>query len=177
MLVVVLGTQCTLHFGKSAIIDLFTNDPSVKELAMSTFWVMAVVTFFDTIQGVAQGVIRALALQKLASYIALAAYYIFTIPLAFILCFAGSMNVAGLWVGIGVGCVIQAYFYIHLCTFTAEWDQIADEAFKRIKAEGQNSFENSFHSYHSIEKQKTFKDEEELLDGNTPEKTEIKVSV
>ena len=115
--------------------------------------------------------IRALALQKLASYIALAAYYIFTIPLAFILCFVGSMNVAGLWTGIGVGCVIQAYFYIHLCTFTAEWDQIADEAYKRIQAEGQNSFENS---YMSIEKQKTVNNDEEELDGNTPEKYEVK---
>ena len=83
------------------------------------------------------------------------------------------MNVSGLWIGIGVGCVIQAYFYIHLCTFTAEWDQIADEAYKRIKEEGQNSFENSFQSYHSIEKQKTGKDEEMELDGSTPEKTEI----
>ena len=53
MMVVAIGTQCTLQFGKSAIIDLFTNDPSVKALAMSTFWAMAVVTFFDTIQGVA----------------------------------------------------------------------------------------------------------------------------
>jgi len=116
-------------------------------------------------------VIRALALQKLASYIALAAYYIFTIPLAFILCFVGSMNVAGLWTGIGVGCVIQAYFYIHLCTFTADWEQIADEAFKRIQAEGMNSFENS---YMSIEKHKSVNDDEEELDGNTPEKYEVK---
>ena len=81
------------------------------------------------------------------------------------------MNVAGLWTGIGVGCVIQAYFYIHLCTFTAEWDQIADEAFKRIQAEGMNSFENS---YMSIEKQKTVNNDEEELDGNTPEKYEVK---
>lgn len=146
MIFVILGTQSTLHFGKSAIIDVFTNDPEVKALAMSTFWIMAVVTFFDTIQGLAQGVIRALALQKQASYIALAAYYLVTIPLACLLCFVGNMNVGGLWTGVGVGCFLQAYFYIHLCKYTADWDKIADEAYKRVQSEALNSFENSFAS-------------------------------
>ena len=99
---------------------------------MSTFWVMAVVTFFDTIQGLTQGVIRALALQKQASYIALAAYYIVTIPLACLLCFVGSMNCGGLWVAVGAGCALQAFFYIYLFWYMADWDQISDEAFKRV---------------------------------------------
>ena len=77
------------------------------------------------------------------------------------------MNVAGLWIGIGVGCVLQAYFYIHLCHFTADWDQIADEAYKRIQEEGLNSFENSFTS---IEKKQLGKvDEVELECGGSPE--------
>ena len=170
MMVVAIGTQCTLQFGKSAIIDLFTNDPSVKALAMSTFWAMAVVTFFDTIQGVAQGVIRALALQKLASYIALTPYYIISIPIAMILCFVGGMNVAGLWAGVGVGIVFQAYFYCHLCLITADWDEIADNAYNRIQEEKLNSFENSFTS---IEKKQMGKVEEQDLEPGTPE---IKVS-
>ena len=119
---------------------------------MSTFWVMAVVTIFDTIQGLSQGVIRALALQKQASYIALAAYYIVTIPLACILVFVAKMNVAGLWAGIGAGCFLQAFFYIYLCWYISDWDQIADEAYKRVQAEGLQSIDNSFISFGSIDK-------------------------
>lgn len=106
MLVVILCAQCALHFGKTAIIGVFTNDSGVQALAASTFWVMAIVTIVDTFQGGAQGVIRALGLQKQASYIALAAYYIVTIPLACLLCFVGSMNVAGLWIGVLAGCFL-----------------------------------------------------------------------
>ena len=64
MLVVILCAQCALHLGKTAIIGVFTNDSGVKALAASTFWVMAIVTIVDTFQGGAQGVIRALGLQK-----------------------------------------------------------------------------------------------------------------
>ena len=49
MLAVIFCAQCTLNFGKEPIIGIFTNDSKVHALAMSTFWVMAVVTFFDTI--------------------------------------------------------------------------------------------------------------------------------
>ena len=62
MLVVILCSQCALHFGKEAIIGVFTNDSGVKALAASTFWVAAIVTIIDTTQGSAQGVIRALGL-------------------------------------------------------------------------------------------------------------------
>ena len=50
---------------------------------------------------------------------------------------------SGLWFGVGAGCILQAFFYIRLCLYVADWNQIADEAYKRVQEEGKTSFENS----------------------------------
>ena len=57
----------------------------------------------DCIQGSLAGAVRALDVQKQAGYIALAAYYLVAVPLAFLFVFGLDMNVAGLWIAIAIG--------------------------------------------------------------------------
>jgi len=61
-----------------------------------------------------QGVIRALDVQKKASYIALAAFYLVSIPLACLLVFHFEMGVKGLWVAMAAGITLQGIFYTRL---------------------------------------------------------------
>ena len=85
----------------------------------------------DCSQGVLQGVIRALNVQKQASYAAIAAYYLLSVPLACLLVFKVGMDVRGLWIGMSLGTLVQAAFYARLVLFT-DWQQVADEAKERI---------------------------------------------
>ena len=68
-----------------------------------------------------QGVIRALDVQKTASYIALASFYLASIPLACILVFKCGMGVEGLWIGMASGILFQAIFYTRLVVYGTDW--------------------------------------------------------
>ena len=52
--------------------------------------------FADGMQGYLQGLIRAMGLQKIASYIALATNWLIAMPLAAIFCFVCDIGVSGL---------------------------------------------------------------------------------
>ena len=95
-----------------------------------------------------QGVIRALNAQQKASYIALGAFYLVSIPLACVLVFVSGMGVAGLWWAMAAGITIQAVFYTRLVIYDTDWFAVADEAEKRIANEKANMqlSDNSFAS-------------------------------
>ena len=62
----------------------------------------------------AQGVIRALGLQKLGSLIALACAYLVQIPSAILFAFYFDMGVAGLFWACGLGMACQVFMFFTL---------------------------------------------------------------
>ena len=86
------------------------------------------------IQGSLQGVIRALGIQRVASYYSLASYYLLGIPLALALAFMGNMGVIGLWAGIGVALSLIAIIFTLLVVKT-DWYKVAEEAERRVLEE------------------------------------------
>ena len=90
-------------------------------------------------------------MQKRASYIALATFYFVAIPLACLLVFQTGMGVMGLWIGMAVGITLQATFYTKLVLQT-NWQDVADEAERKLLASNQaelDLLQDSFHSIHS----------------------------
>ena len=126
-----------INLGRKPIVRLFTTDAAVEELTNSCMLIIALVFIPDMVQGSMQGVIRALDVQKSASYIALAAFYLVTIPLAFVLVFVGEMGISGLWTGLLVGLVIEGTFYTRLVLKT-DWQDEANAAEKRIQTHQAN---------------------------------------
>lgn len=71
---------------------------------------------FRGMQGFLQGPIRAMGLQKIASYIAIGSFYILGIPIACLLACWKDYGVIGLEFGFGVALVMQATCYaVILC--------------------------------------------------------------
>ena len=129
--------QLLVYTFKEQICRVFTTDDNVYELAISTTIIVVLMFTPDMIQGSIQGVIRALDVQKTASYIALAAYYLVSLPLACFLVFYQGFGVAGLWIAMAVGVTLQAIFYTRLVLKT-DWQQVADNAEERIAGEQAN---------------------------------------
>ncbi len=98
----------------------FTSDIDVFETTDKTVFIIVLAFIPDMIQGSIQGVIRALDAQRKASYIALAAYYLVSIPIACVLVFAMDMGVEGLWVAMALGISLQACLYVRLVIVT-DW--------------------------------------------------------
>jgi multidrug resistance protein, MATE family len=93
-------------------------------------------------------VIRALNLQQKASYIALAAYYLVSIPVACVLVFWVGMGVEGLWIAMAFGMSLQATFYTRLVIVT-DWQQVAKEAEERMNELQANIMQDSIGSLHN----------------------------
>ena len=79
--------QVSFYLGMEGIVAMFTTDPAVAELTQSCMVLILLLFVPDFIQGSMQGVIRALNVQAKASFIALACFYLVSIPLAYVLVF------------------------------------------------------------------------------------------
>ena len=72
--------------------------------------------------------IRALNVQKKASWIAIGAYYGISLPVACTLVFSKiGMDVKGLWLAMALGTTAQAVFYVRLVLVT-DWYAVAEQA-------------------------------------------------
>lgn len=122
-----IAIAVTVFLGRFSIIGLFTADHSVAEIAFRNFYLLSIIFIPDMIQGAIQGVIRALDIQRTASLIALASFYLVTIPVAFVLVFVWGFNLSGLLIGYLVGVSFLTFFYIRL-VITTSWVDVANAA-------------------------------------------------
>ena len=131
-LVMLLVVQMLFYFFREPIIRSFTTDLAVEQLAHECFFIVVLAFIPDMVQGSLQGVIRALGIQQKASYIALACFYLVSIPVACTLVFVCDLGVSGLWIGIGLGIFLIAVFYTRLVIYGTNWQEVALEAAKRM---------------------------------------------
>jgi MATE family multidrug resistance protein len=89
-----------------ALIGAFTRDQSVLAIGVSLLMVAAIFQLFDGLQGVATGVLRGLGDTRSPVFWNLAGHWCIGLPLGYTLCFAGGMDVIGLWWGLSTGLII-----------------------------------------------------------------------
>ena len=83
--VVVITLSAVTLFGRKQIVAMFTMEPRVQEMGEGLFILVAIMKFVDYYQTYLQGPIRAMGLQKMASYYAIACYWVIAVPLSAIL--------------------------------------------------------------------------------------------
>ena len=106
----------------------------MKAICMRVFAILACKVAFDGMQGYLQGPIRAMGLQRIASYFSLGSYYLIGIPSACMLSFWADLGVLGLQTGIFIAAVVLVTAFVCILK-TKNWQDVADEAIERIKAE------------------------------------------
>ena len=94
----------------------------------------------DFFQAVLCGAIKALGQQKAAAYINMVTYYVFAIPIAYILAFDKTPWVKGrgqkgLWTGCIVGMIHQGIMYLLLLSVKVNWHEECENASNRRKLE------------------------------------------
>jgi Na+-driven multidrug efflux pump len=126
-LMMTIAISVTVYIRRESIIDLFTADPEVATIANRNCYLITIIFIPDMVQGAIQGVIRALDIQKTASCIALASFYLVSIPVAFVLVFVWGLGLSGLLIGYLVGVTFLTFSYIRLVT-TTSWVDVANSA-------------------------------------------------
>lgn len=84
-------------------------DPPVVHLATAMFIVVALIQVADGIQATALGALRGLSDFVWPTAFTLVCYWIFALPLAYILGFVFDFGPLGVWVGYGLGIVVAAF--------------------------------------------------------------------
>ena len=86
---------------------LFTQETEVIEIAAT---LLIITTFFqisDGVQVVAQGALRGLSDTRMPTLITFVAYWIITLPLAYILAFKLDWGVVGIWIALAIGLTLS----------------------------------------------------------------------
>jgi len=82
------------------ILRFYTQDLNVLHIGISLLAIAAVFQLFDGIQAVATGALRGLGNTRLPALVNFVGYWIFGLPIGYVLCFHYGYGVRGLWWGL-----------------------------------------------------------------------------
>ena len=100
-----------------ALIRLFTTDAGVVAIGTRLLMIAAGFQLFDGIQVVATGVLRGAGDTRTPVVTNGVGYWVFGIPVGYILCFRLGWGVSGLWLGLTVGLVLVAVLLTIVWTY------------------------------------------------------------
>jgi MATE family multidrug resistance protein len=96
--------------GKTVLPGFFINDVSVVRVASILIVIAAFFQLSDGIQAVSLGLLRGIEDVKIPTYITLGVYWLFALPLSYVLGFVFGYNVYGVWMGLLAGLTCSALF-------------------------------------------------------------------
>ncbi len=97
-----------IFFFRNQLAGFYTDDPAVLELAAKMLIVVVVFQLSDGLQNVALGALRGLTDVKVPTFITFAAYWMLTLPLAFLASRAPEWGAMGIWYALAFGLTISS---------------------------------------------------------------------
>ncbi|XP_020578569.1 protein DETOXIFICATION 35-like [Phalaenopsis equestris] len=114
---------------------IFTSDEELQRAVSKIAHLLALTMVLNSIQPVISGVAVGGGWQALVAYINLACYYVFGLPLGFLLGYALQWGVQGIWVGMLLGTALQTFILCYVLWKT-NWNDEAAQACERVKLWG-----------------------------------------
>jgi multidrug resistance protein, MATE family len=111
--VLIMLTFATVFaLGGTALARGFTPDPAVVGLAAQLLVVAAIFQLFDGGQVVAAGALRGLTDVKVPTVITFIAYWVISLPVAYLLAFHTPLGPIGIWTGLAIGLACAAVLLV-----------------------------------------------------------------
>lgn len=98
---------------KDQLAGFYSGDPEVLALAGKMLIVVVIFQLSDGIQAVGLGALRGFTDVKIPTYITFAAYWLFTLPLAFFLSQYTSLGAMGIWYALAAGLTVSAILLVY----------------------------------------------------------------
>ena len=105
---IMLGFAAVFLVFYETLPTFFNKHKEVIEVSSGLLLVAALFQFFDGIQVTGLGVLRGLSDVKMPTVIALTAYWVIALPLAYFLGFPQKLGIYGIWFGLTAGLVFSA---------------------------------------------------------------------
>lgn len=114
---------------------IFTNSKDLQRAVSRLAYLLAITMVLNSVQPVISGVAVGGGWQALVAYINLGCYYIFGLPLGFLLGYKLKMGVEGIWSGMLCGTALQTVILL-LIIWRTNWSQEAEQASERVRMWG-----------------------------------------
>ncbi len=88
--------------------ETMSDDPAVIDLAVTLFFIVALLQVADGVQGTALGALRGMSDMNLPTIITLTAYWPLALPASYALGFLFDLGAVGVWIGYTLGLVVAA---------------------------------------------------------------------
>lgn len=95
------------------ILRVYTTDEGVLSIGSKLLGIAAIFQLFDAIQTVATGALRGLGNTRTPMLMNLAGYWVFGLPLGYVLCFRNGYGIYGLWIGLSLALIAIAMYLLY----------------------------------------------------------------
>ena len=102
---------------------------------------LVAMTIGDYIQGIAQGTIRAMGIQKYATIICIFGYWAISFPLTYLFAFVLDFGIKGIWGGFPIALFFVSAAFLYLI-YSADFDEISKKISIRIHQESNGKYNN-----------------------------------
>jgi len=111
------GSAMAVWFIPRPILRIYTKDGGVLGSAVGLLAIAALFQLFDGVQTVATGALRGIGETRVPMLVNLGGYWMFGLPVGYLLCFHAGRGVAGLWWGLTLALVAIALVLLY------SWDR------------------------------------------------------
>jgi MATE family multidrug resistance protein len=108
------------------ILAIYTTDETVLAMGTGLLAWAALFQLFDGIQTVATGALRGLGSTRITMLVNLGGYWLFGLPIGYVLCFDYRKGVYGLWCGLTLALIVIAVILLY------SWEKYSREIHKRV---------------------------------------------
>ena len=95
------------------LLRVYTDDGEVLRIGGHLLALAALFQLFDGIQTVATGALRGLGNTRTPMLMNLAGYWVFGLPLGYVLCFSRGYGIYGLWIGLSLALIVIAMYLLY----------------------------------------------------------------
>ncbi|KAL8114147.1 hypothetical protein AgCh_021133 [Apium graveolens] len=114
---------------------IFTDSTELQQAVARLAYLLAITMVLNSVQTVISGVAVGGGWQGLVAYINLGCYYIFGLPLGFLLGYKAHLGVQGIWMGMISGTSLQTVILL-IIIWKTNWDTEVEEASQRMRKWG-----------------------------------------
>ncbi|KAF8413200.1 hypothetical protein HHK36_001176 [Tetracentron sinense] len=125
---------------KDSFAVIFTSSKELQRAVSKLAYLLGLTVLLNSVQPVISGVAVGGGWQALVAYINLACYYIFGLPIGFLLGYKLKFGVEGIWVGMICGTGLQTLILL-LIIWKTNWNKEVEQASERMRRWGGQSNE------------------------------------
>ncbi|XP_048446429.1 protein DETOXIFICATION 35-like isoform X1 [Pyrus x bretschneideri] len=114
---------------------LYTSDKELQQAVAKLAYLLGITMLLNSVQPVISGVAVGGGWQAMVAYINLGCYYIFGLPLGYLLCHVANLGVMGLWGGMICGTALQTMLLL-IILYKTNWNTEVEQATNRVRKWG-----------------------------------------